>query len=496
MLLLRRARAACPRPFRNRAGNHGCRPTGLDTPSSEAEIADVLARAAAAGERAKAVGAGHSWSDAACTDDGRHVSLDPIAGPIATGTHGTGARLPNLSSQVVALRLVTASGRVLELSRAREPELFRELDPRGLFENVHTPHLRRNGNMKVADLVALAVVASVGAMLVAPSVVDGGSSLVCKSNLGSIAKASVVFAEDPPYGWKKGKLPWTARPDATIADDAEARACLELLHKYGLLEDPSVYVCPSSGDEPAEIIDDIKERIALFQLAPENCSYTWRRRLTDVNAGDKTPVSGDARLYHKDGRHVAFLNGNVEYYSLENLEDEADADARRFRSELIGFDKPATPPERPAPSKPPDAASPPPPPQSWARVAPGTTFVVAIVTSRSGAPPEHSEMRYTLIERNDAEAQIRIAGKGAAAGAPATLSVPLETPWPTAPPDQRKQVRVAVPAGEFECTYFKLQDGGETDEFWFTPDVPLPVKYVQTTEAGSVVEQLIKIEKK
>jgi len=169
MPLARRAPAGPP-AFRNWAGNHGCRPAALDEPASEAELADLLARAGAAGERVKAVGAGHSWSDAACTDGrlvrldrmARVLSVDPagrlvtveagirlrdlterlderglalanlgsiseqsIAGAISTGTHGTGAGLANLASQVVALRLVAASGRVLELSPDRDPEVFR-----------------------------------------------------------------------------------------------------------------------------------------------------------------------------------------------------------------------------------------------------------------------------------------------------------------------------------------------------------------------------------
>ena len=47
-----------------------------------------------------------------------------IAGAIATGTHGTGVNLRNLSSAVVGLRLLTASGESLDLSADTQPELF------------------------------------------------------------------------------------------------------------------------------------------------------------------------------------------------------------------------------------------------------------------------------------------------------------------------------------------------------------------------------------
>jgi FAD-linked oxidoreductase len=114
----------------------------------------------AAARRVKVAGAGHSFTDIACTDgvmvdlsrmnrllavDGDEVTVeagitirelgpalaarglalenqgdvDPqtLAGAICTATHGTGVRFGNVSSQVVRLRLVTAAGEVLELSQ-------------------------------------------------------------------------------------------------------------------------------------------------------------------------------------------------------------------------------------------------------------------------------------------------------------------------------------------------------------------------------------------
>lgn len=53
------------------------------------------------------------------------IDAQTLAGAIATGTHGTGAGFPNLSAQVEALELVTADGRVLELSAERDPDAFR-----------------------------------------------------------------------------------------------------------------------------------------------------------------------------------------------------------------------------------------------------------------------------------------------------------------------------------------------------------------------------------
>jgi FAD-linked oxidoreductase len=153
----------------NWAGNQTCAPAVVASPSSEDELAAVVKEAAAAGRRVKAVGAGHSFTGAALTD-GTQVRLDgygsvlsadaasglvtvqsgirlgalssaladeglamenlgdiayqSIAGAIATGTHGTGARIGTIATQVRGLRLVTGDGSVVECSPDVEPELF------------------------------------------------------------------------------------------------------------------------------------------------------------------------------------------------------------------------------------------------------------------------------------------------------------------------------------------------------------------------------------
>ncbi len=115
-------------------------------------------RAVAGAARVKVVGAGHSFTDIACTDgvmvdlsrmnrvlgvDGHEVTVEAgitirelgpalaerglalenqgdvdaqtLAGAICTATHGTGARFANVSAQVVRMRLVTADGAVVAL---------------------------------------------------------------------------------------------------------------------------------------------------------------------------------------------------------------------------------------------------------------------------------------------------------------------------------------------------------------------------------------------
>jgi L-gulonolactone oxidase len=53
------------------------------------------------------------------------IDRQTVAGAISTGTHGTGAKLRNISSQVVAMELVLADGSVRELTAEADPELLR-----------------------------------------------------------------------------------------------------------------------------------------------------------------------------------------------------------------------------------------------------------------------------------------------------------------------------------------------------------------------------------
>ncbi len=151
--------------WRNWAGDESCSPVAIERPGSVADIAAALERAAAAGERVRVAGSGHSFTDVACSD-GRLLSLErmdrvldvdrgsgrvrveagitinalsaelarhglafenlgdidvqTIAGAISTATHGTGARLRNLSAQVESLELVLADGSTLTCSAADE----------------------------------------------------------------------------------------------------------------------------------------------------------------------------------------------------------------------------------------------------------------------------------------------------------------------------------------------------------------------------------------
>ncbi|MFI5045089.1 MAG: D-arabinono-1,4-lactone oxidase [Acidimicrobiales bacterium] len=139
------------------------------SPTTEAELRRIVVEAAEAGHRVKAVGAGHSFTDVALSDHvmvdlrryGRILGIDnaagevtvqagcrlhdlslelwrhglalenvgdidvqTVAGATATATHGTGLAFGNLSSTIVALRLVDGRGEVVELDGRHNADLF------------------------------------------------------------------------------------------------------------------------------------------------------------------------------------------------------------------------------------------------------------------------------------------------------------------------------------------------------------------------------------
>ncbi len=157
---LGRMRSPGGRSWVNWAGNQRCVPREILRPFGRTELREQIAAATAAGRKVAVPGSGHSFTAAALGDDvmidishlsgvieadletglvkvgGGTVLADlnreldrlglamanlgdidaqTIAGAISTGTHGTGARMPNLPAQVVAIDLVTSGGELLEL---------------------------------------------------------------------------------------------------------------------------------------------------------------------------------------------------------------------------------------------------------------------------------------------------------------------------------------------------------------------------------------------
>jgi len=153
----------------NWSGSVTCSPDQVLSPRDEAEVCQIVERAAAESQVVRVTGSGHSFTPLCATDDillsldnlagveavdvaalrawvragskihtlgeplavhglalanQGDVDVQAIAGAVSTGTHGTGPDLGNISTQVVGLRIVTADGKVVTCSRERDAEIF------------------------------------------------------------------------------------------------------------------------------------------------------------------------------------------------------------------------------------------------------------------------------------------------------------------------------------------------------------------------------------
>jgi L-gulono-1,4-lactone dehydrogenase len=162
-----RPRAAAMQSWRNWAGDQSCSPVAIERPRNRDELAAAVKGAADAGRTVHVAGSGHSFTEAALTDGvmvriealDRLLDASPdtglvkveagitlaalnerlwalglamenlgdidrqtLAGAICTATHGTGARLPNISAQVEGLEIVTADGELRALSASGSPD--------------------------------------------------------------------------------------------------------------------------------------------------------------------------------------------------------------------------------------------------------------------------------------------------------------------------------------------------------------------------------------
>ncbi len=155
--------------WRNWAGTESATGVEILRPSSVDEVATMVKTAAEQGKQLKAVGSGHSFTGcsvpeqvmvrldrlASITSADRSsgkvtlgagtglakvnaglasfdlamanlgdIDRQTVSGAISTGTHGTGAKLGGLATQVVGLELVTADGSVLNCSAEENPDVF------------------------------------------------------------------------------------------------------------------------------------------------------------------------------------------------------------------------------------------------------------------------------------------------------------------------------------------------------------------------------------
>ena len=155
--------------WKNWAGNESANPIKVHRPQCESDIVAVVGYATALKQRVKVVGSGHSFTAIAVAPDhlvemtryNKVVGLDAdrmevtvesgivisdlneyldvagfampnlgdvtyqtISGALSTSTHGTGSLRTGLAAQVMAFRLVVASGEVLQCSANENAEVF------------------------------------------------------------------------------------------------------------------------------------------------------------------------------------------------------------------------------------------------------------------------------------------------------------------------------------------------------------------------------------
>ncbi len=154
----------------NFAGDQSCTPASFESPADRDQVGAAIGRAAKVGRTVRVAGAGHSFTDAVLTD-GTLLSLErmdrvldidrdsglvrveagitlgalsealwdaglgfanlgdidvqSLAGAAATGTHGTGAGLGNISTGLHSMELTLADGSALELNQETDPDAWR-----------------------------------------------------------------------------------------------------------------------------------------------------------------------------------------------------------------------------------------------------------------------------------------------------------------------------------------------------------------------------------
>ncbi|MFC3450441.1 D-arabinono-1,4-lactone oxidase [Amycolatopsis speibonae] len=153
----------------NWAGTAAASPLRVHRPRGTEEIAEAIGRSAADGRRLRPLGSGHSftaiaaadsdameltgWTGIASADVAKglvtvrsgttlkqlnaeldalglamtnlgDIDAQTVSGAISTGTHGTGARLGGIATQIAALELVLADGTVVTCSADERPDLF------------------------------------------------------------------------------------------------------------------------------------------------------------------------------------------------------------------------------------------------------------------------------------------------------------------------------------------------------------------------------------
>lgn len=155
--------------WRNWVGNQSCVTTARGAPRSEQELCEMVATATSQNMRVRCAGSGHSFTPVAATNGlmltlsgmkgvksvdhdlkrvtasagttinelGKYlkgaglsminqgdIDSQALAGALCTGTHGTGAKLGNLASAIVGMKIVQPNGEILEVDESTPDNLL------------------------------------------------------------------------------------------------------------------------------------------------------------------------------------------------------------------------------------------------------------------------------------------------------------------------------------------------------------------------------------
>lgn len=195
-------------------------------------------------------------------------------------------------------------------------------------------------------LVVIAIIGILAGLLM-PVLISGRVSAyktASKNNLRSIVTAAQIFGDErKTYPWPREVA--AGAPAGELSTEEEALAALALLYRHGYLDDPGAFVAPGSLETAAEPIYDANERRSSFRLEPGQCSYTWRRRLTRATDDSKAPIAAEKPPLERGassplgGLSVGMKGGHVVFFDDELLQGPGNADVKRAKAELIGWER-------------------------------------------------------------------------------------------------------------------------------------------------------------
>ncbi len=204
---------------------------------------------------------------------------------------------------------------------------------------------RRLGRGSLIDLLVVAGVIAVLVVIVGPAVRsssgDKRNRIRCANNLRQLGVANIAYLVTA-YGpaSRKGFMPHLGEIAEKDGPEDVGRA-FELLVQLGEIDDPEVFICPSSFDIPARLAAGAKPESFRFKDTDVRSSlefsygYTKLTR-TDGNSRSSTLLTADRTMgkprgevgreivCHPDGRNVGRFDGSVDFIAAESELEDAE----------------------------------------------------------------------------------------------------------------------------------------------------------------------------